>query len=250
MPEPTAAGGESLARLSHLEPLLAGRRVLVLCAPGTMRTCQAWLAGRRIAGALAVAAEAGLAPHFDRIVVQPLPGRPLGAERLERLRALLAPGGLLAVAAGPDDADVEPLLRGGFPVVEVASIVPLSGFAVVPPSGAAGGMTWDGSGLEAAPPSSRLFLCGAAPSGLLGATVVALPPPPAPEPDLTDAAAAQRALAREEELNAEVLALAWKADALLRERDGAVAERDALRATREREPGPADLAGLPDLLSP
>jgi hypothetical protein len=248
MPEIPPAEGESLARLSHLEPLLAGQRVLVLCAPGTVRACQAWLAERRLAGALATADDAGLAPHFDRIVVQPGEGRPLGAARLGRLRALLAPGGLLAVSAGPDEAGVETLLREAFPVVETASVVPLAGFAVVPPSGPAAGMTWDGSGLEAPRPSSRLFLCGVAPSGLAGATLVALPLAGAQAPGLADGAAAQLAMAREEELSAEVLALSWRADALRRELAGAVAERDALRARVAREAGPADTAGLPDLL--
>ncbi len=111
-------------------------------------------------------------------------------------------------------------------------------------------MTWDGSRLSGERPSSLLFLCGDAPSGLAGATVVAEDAPGAPAPGLAEGAETQAAGARAEELAAEVLALTWAADDLRRALAAAVAERDALRARVAGEPGPADVAGLPDLLEP
>lgn len=249
MPDATPAEGESLARLSHLEPLLAGRRTLVVCAPGEARASQAWLAARGHAGATAVADEAGAGGPFDRILVQSRDGSPPPAERLARLRSMLAPGGLLAVAVGPEASGVETTLREAFPVVEAATLLPVSGFAVVP-AAAAGEMTWDGSRLAGDRPSSLLFLCGEAPSGLAGPTIVAQDAPASPAPGIAEAAEAQVAGARAEELAAEVLALTWAADDLRRALAAAVAERDALRARAGREPGPADVAGLPDLLDP
>lgn len=101
MSETSTVAGEVRALLGHLEPLLAGRRVLVSGSPGAT----------------------DLAPPFDRIVI------------------------------GPGD------------------------------------LTWDGRWLGAGPPAARLLLCGDRPSGLRGATVVALPPGDPGEAGLDQAAA-------------------------------------------------------------
>jgi hypothetical protein len=96
------------------------------------------------------------------------------------------------------------------------------------------------------------------PSGIAGPTVVALPapeaapaaPPALPAPGLEEAAAGQRAGAREAELSAEVLALSWSRDELARELSRVEAERDALRARLDRDPALPGGGDLPDLLSP
>jgi hypothetical protein len=253
MDETTTGEGEALAWLCHLEPLLAGRRTLVVCAPGEVRSLQAWLAGRGLVRALAVADEAGIAPHFDRIVVHPRPGAPLDPGRIAGLGALLAPEGLLAVGVLPEDAGAEALLRQAFPVVEKAALLPFAGWAVVPAGAGAGEVTWDGTALPAQRPGSLLLLCGARPSGLAGATVVALPLPEPRAPDLPlraleEGGAAQLSGAREAELSAEVLALSWRREELERDLALAVAERDALRARLEG--GAAGAADPSDLLSP
>ena len=263
MPEPSTARGEVLARLSHLEPLLAGRRVLVLGAPEDARASAEFLAARGVESPVAATDEAGLEPSFDRIVLHPRDGQRLSPERIGALRALLAPGGLLAVAVPADDDATEPLLRAAFPVVEPAALLPVAAWAVAAAGAGSAGVTWDGAGLGATRPSSLLFLCGDQPSGLRGATVMALPAaePAAPAavvpavvvPDLADVAAAERADAREAELEAEVLALSWSRDDLARALAAAVAERDALQArvaaasAAPAAPRPDD---LDDLLPP
>ncbi len=209
MSEPSIAAGEVQAVLGHLDPLLAGRHVLV---------------------------------------VGPDDERPLTEERILALRAQLAPGGLLAVALRPGEAAAVPILRALFPVVESAGVLPLRAWAVVPEGAPPGDVTWDGRGLGAALPAVRLLLCGERPSGLRGATVVALPADPGAGSGLEGAAAIERAEAREAELAAEVLALSWRTGELTRELAAAVAERDTLRAARDRAPAP--IPDLPDLLSP
>jgi hypothetical protein len=256
MHETSSAGGEVLARLSHLEPLLAGRRVLVLGSPEDAGASAVILSDRGVVLPVAAPDEAGLAPPFDRIVVHPGQDRPLSAERVRALRDLLAPGGLLAVAVPVDDGTTEPLLREAFPAVEAAAVLPLSAWAVVPEGAAPGEVTWDGTRLASQRPTSRLLLCGDRPAAPRGATVLALPhelgpPPVAGEgPDLAAAAAAERAEARAAVAAAEVLALTWRRDELEAELSAAVAERDALRSRREATPGTAATPDLPDLLSP
>lgn len=255
MTEPSIVPGEVLARLSHLEPLLAGRRVLVAGSPADAGASVAFLAGRGVDATAAPSGEDGLAPPFDRILVHPEADRPLSAGRIGALRALLAPDGLLAVAVPAADEGAAPLLREAFPVVEEVLLVAVSGWAAVPAGAGPGELTWDGTGLGSPRPSSLLFLCGARPSGLRGATVLALPPlapPPsvAAGPDLAAAAEAERAGAREAELEAQVVALTFRRDVLEEELAAVAAERDALRSRRTPAPGDAPAPDLPDLLSP
>lgn len=257
MHEPSTAGGEVLARLSHLEPLLAGRRVLLLGSPEDAGASAVFLSDRGVVLPVAAPDEVGLAAPFDRIVVHPRRDLPMSTERVRALRDLLAPGGLLAVAVPVDDEATEPLLREAFPTVEAAAVLPLAAWAVVPEGAATGQVTWDGTRLASARPTSRLLLCGERRSGPGGATVLALPPlgaaaaPVADEgPGLAAAVAAERAEARAAAAAAEVLALSWRRDELEAELSAAVAERDALRARRETAPGAAASPDLPDLLSP
>jgi len=254
MPGTFTAGGEVLARLSHLEPLLVGRHVLVLGSPEDAGASAVFLSDRGVALPVAAPDEAGLAPPFDRIVVHPQADRPLSPERVRALRDLLAPGGWLAVAVPADEESVEPLLRAAFPVVEVADVLPLSAWAVVPAGAGPGEITWDGTRLGSPRPASRLLLCGESRSAPGAATVVALPADPsagaAAGPDLAAAAAVERAEARAAEAAAEVLALSWKRDELVEELAATAAERDRLRARREAAPDAAPSSELPDLLSP
>lgn len=257
MTEPSIVPGEVLARLSHLEPLLAGRRVLVVGSPDDAAASAAFLSGRGVVATVSPSGEDGLAPDFDRILVHPEAARPLSEDRVGALRALLAPDGLLAVAVPAGDEGVVPLLREAFPVVEEILLVAVSGWAAVPAGAGPGEFTWDGTGLGSPRPSSHLFLCGARPSGLRGATVLALPPVlaagpglAAAGPDLAAAVEAERAGARAAELEARLLALSWRRDALEEELAAAVAERDALRSRRTPAPGDAPSPDLPDLLSP
>ena len=254
MPGTFTAGGEVLARLSHLEPLLVGRHVLVLGSPEDAGASAVFLSDRGVALPVAAPDEAGLAPPFDRIVVHPQADRPLSPERVRALRDLLAPGGWLAVAVPADEESVEPLLRAAFPVVEVADVLPLSAWAVVPVGAGPGEITWDGTRLGSPRPASRLLLCGESRSAPGAATVVALPADPsagaAAGPDLAAAAAVERAEARAAEAAAEVLALSWKRDELVGELAATAAERDRLRARREAAPDAAPSSELPDLLSP
>ncbi len=254
MPEPFTAGGEVLARLSHLEPLLAGRRVLVLGSPEDAGASAVFLSDRGVALPVAAPDEVGLAPPFDRIVIHPQQDRPLTAERIRALRDLLAPGGLLAVAVPPGEELLEPVLRDAFPIVQAADVLPLLAWAVVPVGSRPGEVTWDGTRISSPRPTSRLLLCGERPSAPRGATVLVLPVEPAPGaaagPDLAAAAAVERAEALAAEAAAEVLALSWKRDELVGELAAAVAERDHLRARRESAPGATPSPDLPDLLSP
>ena len=253
MHESPTAGGEILARLSHLEPLLAGRRVLVLGSPEDAGASAVFLSDRGVALPVAAPDETGLAPSFDRIVVHHQEDRPLSPERVRALRDLLAPGGLLAVAVPAGEAGAEGFLRDAFPVVEAADLLPISAWVVVPEGAVAGELTWDGSRLGSPRPTTRLLVCGEHPSGPVGSTVMALPGAaagPAAGPDLVAAAAAERAEALAAEATAEVLALSWRRDELAQELAAAVAERDALRARREAAPGAATSPDLPDLLSP
>lgn len=236
MHETVSAGGEVLARLSHLEPLLDGRRVLVLGSPEDAGASAVFLSDRGAAVPVVAPDEVGLAPPFDRIVIHPRPDRPLSAGRVRALRDLLAPGGLLAVALPVDDQATESLLREAFPSVEAAAVLPLSAWAVVPEGAAPREVTWDGTFLASPRPASRLLLCGERPTWPRAATVLAMPPavgaPPVADegPDLAAAAAAERAEARAAEAAAEVIALSWRRDELEAELSAAVAERDALRA--------------------
>ena len=187
-------------------------------------------------------------------MVHPQEDRPLSPERVRALRDLLAPGGWLAVAVPAGEETVEPLLREAFPVVEVAEVLPLSAWAVVPAGAGPGEVTWDGTRLGSPRPGSRLLLCGERLSAPRSATVMALPVAPsggaAAGPDLAAAAAVERAEARAAEAAAEVLALSWRRDELLAELAATAAERDLLRARREAAPGEAPSSDLPDLLSP
>ncbi len=236
MSETSIARGEVLARLAHLEPVLSGRRVLVLGSPEDAGASAVFLSERGVALPVAAPDEAGLSPPFDRIVLHHQEDRPLSPERVRALRDLLAPGGLLAVAVPVEVEGVEPLLREAFPAVEVADLLPLSAWAVVPAGAAPGEVTWDGSRLGPARPTSRLLLCGGRPSGPGSATVVALPAAPpagaAAGADLAAAAVAERAEARAAEAAAEVLALSWARDEL-----AGGAGRGRRRA--RRAPGPA-----------
>ena len=256
MTEPSIVPGEALARLSHLEPLLAGRRVLVLGSPDDTGTSAAFLSRRGVDATIAAAGDEGIPPGFDRILVHPEAGRPLSAGRIGDLRALLRPDGLLAVAVPGGEEGALPLLREAFPVVEEVLFVAVSGWAVVPAGAGSGEVTWDGTGLGSPRPSSRLLLCGARASGLRGATVLALPPGAAVDPgvpvgpDLAAVVEAERAGAREAELEAQVVALSWRRDALEEELAAVAAERDALRSRPSPAPGDAPSPGLPDLLSP
>lgn len=255
MTEPSNVPGEVLARLSHLEPLLAGRRVLVLGSPEDAGASAAFLAGRGIEATVASSGEGGLAPSFDRIVAHPEADRPMSAGRVQVLRALLAPDGLLAVAVPDGDGGSASLLREAFPVVDEFLVLPLSGWAAVPAGAGPRELTWDGTEVGSPRPASRLLLCGARASGLRGATVLALPAlaPPAPAaagPDLAAIVLAERAGAREAELAAQVAALSFRRDALEDELAAVTAERDALRSRRTPAPGDAPSPDLPDLLSP
>jgi hypothetical protein len=250
MSEPSIVRGEVLARLSHLEPLLAGRRVLVVGTPGDAGASAAFLSGRGVDATIAPSGEDGLAPSFDRILVHPEADRPLSAERIGRLGALLAPGGLLAVGVPGAEEGAGTLLREAFPVVEVVLLVAVSAWAAVPADAGPDGLTWDGTGLGSTRPTSLLFLCGERSSGSRGATVLALPPVAATGPDLVAVAEAERAGAREAELSAQVVALSWRRDALEEELAAVAAERDALRSLRTPVPGDAPSSDLPDLLSP
>lgn len=266
MTEPSIVPGEVLARLSHLEPLLAGRRVLVVGPPDAAAASAAHLSGRGGDAPVVASSEAGLAPPFDRIVVHPEVDRPLTVERIGALRALLAPGGVLAVAVPAADAGAGSLLREAFPVVEEFLLVAVSAWAAVPADAGAGEITWDGTGLGSPRPTSLLLVCGERSSGLRGATVRAMPPGPAvgaaggpaadaaagPSvlPDLAAVAEAERAGAREAELAAQVMALSFRRDVLEAELAAVAAERDALRSRRTPAPGDAPSPDLPDLLSP
>ncbi len=254
MTEPSILPGEVLARLSHLEPLLAGRRVLVVGSPDDAGASAALLSDRGAVATAAPPGDGGLAPPFDRILVHPETDRPLTAERIGALRALLAPDGLLAVAVPAGGEDAVALLRDAFPVVEEVVLVAVSGWAAVPAGAGSGEVTWDGTGLGSLRPSSLLLVCGARPSGLRGATVLALPPLAAVAlaagPDLAAVAEAERAGAREAELEAQVVALTWRRDALEEELAAVTADRDALRSRRTPAPGDAPSPDLPDLLSP
>jgi hypothetical protein len=243
--EPSIAEGEVLARLAHLEPLLAGTRVLVVGSPEDARPTGAFLEDRGAARVRCVedeAAAAAGAGTFDRVVVHPVEGRAVSAERVAALRALLAPGGLLAVAVPGGEDGAGSLLREAFPVVEEAVLVRVSAWAVAPSAARPGDVTWDGSRLGAVRPSSRLFVCGDRPSGLEGVTVTALPAGE-PGPDLDALALAEGAAAREEELRSGMVALAWQRDELAR-------ALELARATREPAPPGPGTPGGDDLLSP
>lgn len=211
MTEPIPDAAEALARLGHLEPALLGRSLLVLGGNAERDASRAWMAARGIEGSVLAEAEAEATPAgFERIVVHP-GGGPLSPERIARLRALLAPAGLLAVALRPGDEGVEPLLRDAFPVVETAVLLPVPAWLVIPESPAPGEISWDGSGLGAPAAASRLLLCGSGPSGLRSTTVVAGPPLPAPAlrgaPGLAEAALRARLENRVDELEAHLAAL-------------------------------------------
>ena len=264
MPALPEGSGEALARLAHLAPLLRGRRVLLL--GGDAEAGAAFAAGHAAAVETAPAAHGLPAEGFDLVVLQD-PREDVTAQ-LPALRALVAPGGTLAVAAAPGARDgVLEALRAAFPSVEVAAVWPLAAWAVAPSGARPGQVTWDGSMLAGALASSYLLLCGAAPTGLAEATVAALPAPvPAADAGearaseevrailaqadaaaLGDRAALERAAAREAELEAEVTSLLWQKDEAEAALARAVAERDRLAAARDPAAAPGG-DDVPDLL--
>jgi hypothetical protein len=249
--QPTV-NGEVLARLSHLEPILAGRRILVVGDAAAAGASATFLSGRGPVAIRTAASEEGEpAGAFDCVVVHPDAANPLTAARVAALRALLAGGGVLAVAVLPAEAAAAALLRAAFPAVEAVALLPISAWAAAPARARPGELTWDGSRLEAARPASILFLCGERLPALRGTTVLALPAGEAgdaPGLDLGSEAASERAAAREAELAAEVLALSWERDRLAGELAGARAAAEALRGgPRPADPEAPD-AGLQDLL--
>jgi SAM-dependent methyltransferase len=233
--------GEILPRILFLEPLLAGRRVLEVGAAGATDGASALLLAERGAASVLSLDEAGGAERAARLVTHPAvqfrnadPAQlPPGAfdvvvahdgmalahdpARLEALRALLSPAGVLLTAipapygaalttlAGappPSEVDLPPYehvaaaLARVFPVVEAATQSPSVGYAVA--AGEAGEdlpFRVDGSLAGPAEAAFYLFLCAYAPSGLRGVSLVALP-----SRDLWDGAqAAQRERAQAEQ---------------------------------------------------
>jgi len=252
LPGKPTVDGEVLARLSHLEPILAGRRVLVLGDAAAAGASAAFLSGRGPAVIrTASAAEGEPAGAFDCVIVHPDAGNPLTAGRVAALRALLAGGGILAVAVLPAEAPAAALLRAAFPAVEAVALFPIAAWAAAPARARPGEVTWDGSRLASARPASLLFLCGDRRPALRGATVLALPVgevEASPGHDLALEAASERAAAREAELAAEVLGLSWERDRLAGELAAARAGADALRGgSRPGDPEAPD-PGLLDLL--
>jgi hypothetical protein len=252
MPGRPTVDGEVLARLSHLEPVLAGRRVLVLGDAAAAGASAAFLSGRGPAAIRTGRSEEGEpAGAFDCVVVHPEAGSPLTAGRVDALRALLAGGGLLAVAVLPAEAAAASLLRAAFPAVEALAIFPVAAWAVAPSRTRPGEVTWDGSRLASARPASLLFLCGERIPAISGATVLALPAGEAGAPpghDLAAEAASERAAAREAGLAAEVLELSWERDRLAGELASARAAADALRTGQPPGDPEASDPGLQDLL--
>lgn len=252
MPRQPTAHGEVLARLSHLEPVLGGRRVLVLGGPAAAGASAAFLSGRGPAAIRTAGAEEGEpAGAFDCVIVHPEGGSPLTSARVAALRALLAEGGLLAVAVLPDEAGAAALLRAAFPAVEAVALFPIAAWAAAPARALPGEVTWDGSRLASARPASLLFLCGERLPALRGTTVLALPAGEMGAPagqDLALEAASERAAAREAELAAEVLGLSWERDRLEGELAAARAAAEALRSGPPRGDPDAPDPGLLDLL--
>ncbi len=262
MADATTGPGELLARLSFLQPLLAGRRVLLVGAGGHVDVAAGFLAARG-AASVSVADDATDAGAEHAVVVVAAPRDPAAPGRVEALRGLLAPGGILAAAALPGQRDaVAAILAAAFPSVEVAAVLPVEAWAVAPAAARPGAVTWDGSMLRGAGPASYLLLCADVPTGLAVATVTALPA--AASADAREASASaevraileradasladahvelERAVAREADLRAEVATLLWQKgeadEALAR----AVAERDRLAAAT-RSSGDGDVADL------
>jgi hypothetical protein len=258
----TTGPAELLARLSFLQPLLAGRRVLLVGAGAHVDAAAGFLAARGVAS-VSVADDAPDAGADHGVVVDAAPLDPGDPRRIAALRGLLAPGGVLAAAALPDQRDaVVAALAASFPSVEVAAVLPVEAWAVAPAAARPGAVTWDGSMLRGAGPASYLLVCADAPTGLAVATVTALPSAAAVDPrearasaevrailERADAslAAAQveleQAVAREADLRAEVATLLWQKDEADEARARAVAERDRLAAAA-RSSGEGDVADL------
>jgi hypothetical protein len=252
MPGQPIVDGEVLARLSHLEPILAGRRVLVVGDAAAAGASASFLSGRGPVAIRTASSEDGEpGGAFDCVIVHPDAGRPLTAGRVAALRALLAGGGILAVAVLPVEADAAVLLRAAFPAVDVVALFPIAAWAAAPARALPGEVTWDGSRLASARAASLLYLCGERLPALRGATVLAIPAgevEAAPGHDLALEAVSERAAAREAELAAEVLGLSWERDRLQGELAQARAAADALReGPRPGDPGAPD-PGLLDLL--
>jgi hypothetical protein len=230
MTEQAHVGGEVLARLAHLQPLLAGRRVLVLGDAADGAAAAAFLSERSVAVVRTAPDESGLGSAAHDLVVLAAPLDPAAPARVAALRALLSPGGVLAAAATPGGRDaVAAELRAAFPSVEVAGIWPLAAWAVAPSGSRPGAVTWDGSMVAGAPASSYLFLCGGSPTGLATATVAALPVAP------------REAGSREEaRASAEVRALLDQADVALAVAYGELAGASARIAAEASRAGEAE----------
>jgi hypothetical protein len=241
MAEPSPGAGEILARLSHLWPLLPGRRVLVLGSPEAGAASAAFLAERAVPVIRTAPDESGLeGASFDLAVLHDVPAPEMTPGRARALRALLPPGGLLAVAAAPGDREaVAAALGEAFPVVEVAALSRLSAWAVAPAAARPGEVTWDGSLLGGVRATSYLLLCGAARSGLRGATVLALPGSagdPAAHPREAEATAELRALLEraDDALAAAYCELAGASDRIAAESRRAAEARSRASAAEEQ----------------
>jgi SAM-dependent methyltransferase len=213
--------GEILPRLVFLEPLLAGRRVLEVGGAGATDGASALLLAERGAASVLSLDDAPGTERAARTVTHPavqfrhaapeqLPpgsfdvvvahdGLALAGDpgRLDALRALLSPAGVLltavpapwgtafsalAGAAPASEAELPPYehvaaaLARAFPVVEAATQAPALGYAVAAGEGGEElPFRVDGSLGGTVEAAFYLFLCAPAPTGLRGVSLVTLP---------------------------------------------------------------------------
>ncbi|HEY0839436.1 MAG TPA: hypothetical protein VGD74_04570 [Vulgatibacter sp.] len=266
-PAIAASLGELLPRHLFLEPLLAGARVLELgaleIAGGVSATA---LHDRGAASVVSLADDASVvetarrvhggpglrfdggalgslaAASFDLVVIHD----PRWLEELDELSRVLAPGGRLAAAATGHGAyrETASALTSRFPVVEVATIRAVQGWAVAPVQVPGTALSVEELADEPEAAERFLFVGGSSPTGIATQRLVVLPPgasvlgTPAKHDRVEELQGEGEELrARSDLLRAENDALRTRADELraeidaLRTRaDEVRAENDALRA--------------------